>query len=53
MTIVGFAGSVRKAASRGAGMALIPPSLTLILRMENQGVDGESDALTYFSVIFA
>ena len=31
MTIVGFAESERKEASRGSGMTLIPPSLTLIL----------------------
>ena len=31
ITIVGFAESVRKEASRGSGTALIPPSFTLIL----------------------
>jgi len=31
ITIVGFAGSERNEASRGSGMAFVPPSLTLIL----------------------
>lgn len=33
MTIVGFAGSVRKETAWGSRMELIPPSLTLILSM--------------------
>jgi hypothetical protein len=42
MTIVGFAESERKGASRGSEMKLIPPSLTLILGNGSQGADGET-----------
>ena len=54
MTIVGFAASVRKEASRGSGIRLIPPSLTLILSKDIRAlIERRFRVAPYFSVIFA